>query len=857
MATKPQKITNLLFFGDFNCTTGFGNVSKELVENWAKDKNIKIVVFAINDYGKEPYDYLPNVKVIPAMSSVLPEEPKDDVYCRLQFLRLLMHNDFDVVFCLNDIEIFNEMGEYLRELKAEKRKQNKPNFKSMVYFPIDSEPRPVDLKILDFFDEVVTYTEYAKKVLVPLTNPANAKRIRVIPHGCNTKDFYPLSDEEKLKAKLEIVGEGNEDTFLFGTVNRNSARKDLASLILGFSTFKRNSQPNAVLYLHCNPLDPSGINIYRLCERLGLRIGADILLPLEHSENKGCDNAELNRIYNAFDCFITTTTAEGWGLCLEPFTKIPTIEGVKNIKDISVGDMVLSNSGEYQKVLDTTFRSVDKMINIKTEYGFDVTATLEHPYFVYSELEKKGVFKRLKDVNNGDYLGIVKPIGNKELIKNIDLLDYINFDDNNVIVDENYLSNKFAYSPKNNKWSISEISKKYDVTKSISESAIQSLKHGISKKSKEVLDLCEKLKFDGYISPSAVKINRYLELNDDLLYAIGWYLAEGSSENGTRVEFSLSIDEIHIAKKLKLIIENSFGFKDSVIRKMKTRCSLRISNTQIAQFFKKTCGQGSLNKRIPPFLVGCERKLMPLAKGYIEGDGCLKFSRNHISFSTVSASLAFQIQSILNSNGIFVASHKCDKRGIGNFDFYHCSITNHYIQKYMDLVNYDFELRRKTTRNHKSNVIENDTHFFVKIKKITEIHNQSEVYDLCVENTHSFVGNGLVCHNTITEAMATKTIVVCPQHTSLSEITDFGNNSISFMFTQGNVFINDFEKIRFTTNPNEVTTLLGVLYNLKNDEEEVRTIAQEKVERAYEKVKGMKWEVIAKMFKDKIDKLAK
>jgi glycosyltransferase involved in cell wall biosynthesis len=314
MATKPQTIKNLLFFGDFNCTTGFGNVSKELVENWAKDKSLKIVVFAINDYGKEPYDYLPNVKVIPAMSSVLADEPKDDVYCRLQFLRLLMHNDFDVVFCLNDIEIFNEMGEHLRNVKIEKKKQNKPSFKSMVYFPIDSEPRPVDLKILDFFDEVITYTEYAKKVLTPLTTPSNAKRIKVIPHGCNTKDFYPLSDEEKLKAKLEIVGEGNEETFLFGTVNRNSARKDLASLILGFSTFKRNSEANAVLYLHCNPLDPSGINIYRLCERLGLQIGVDVLLPKEHNENKGCDNSDLNRIYNAFDCFITTTTAEGWGL---------------------------------------------------------------------------------------------------------------------------------------------------------------------------------------------------------------------------------------------------------------------------------------------------------------------------------------------------------------------------------------------------------------------------------------------------------------------------------------------------------------------------------------------------------------
>ena len=105
--------------------------------------------------------------------------------------------------------------------------------------------------------------------------------------------------------------------------------------------------------------------------------------------------------------------------------------------------------------------------------------------------------------------------------------------------------------------------------------------------------------------------------------------------------------------------------------------------------------------------------------------------------------------------------------------------------------------------------------------------------------------------------MATKTLVVCPQHTSLSEITEFGHNSISFMFNQANIFVNDFEKIRFTTNPHEVTNLLGIVYNLKNDDEDVRQISQDKIDRAYEKVKGMKWNVIAKQFKEKIDKLAK
>ena len=312
MAKKIQKITNLLFFGDFGCTTGFGNVSKELIDEWSKDKNLKIVVFAINNFAEAPYDYKENVKVLPAMTL---SESKKDVYCRIEFLKVLYQNNFDVLFCLNDIEIFNEMGEHILNVKTQKKKENKPNFKSMVYFPIDSEPRPVDLKILSFFDEVITYTEYGKSVIKNLTTEANFKKIKVIPHGCNTSEFYPLSDEEKLKAKLELLGDaGNAETYLFGSVNRNSARKDLGTLILGFATFKHSDNPNAVLYLHCNPLDPSGLNIYRLCERVGLRIGIDVIVPKDYSENKGVDNAQLNRIFNAFDCFITTTTAEGWGL---------------------------------------------------------------------------------------------------------------------------------------------------------------------------------------------------------------------------------------------------------------------------------------------------------------------------------------------------------------------------------------------------------------------------------------------------------------------------------------------------------------------------------------------------------------
>ena len=414
MATKPQKITNLLFFGDFGCTTGFGNVSKELIDNWSKDKNLRIVVFAINNFSEAPYDYKDNVKVLPAMAL---SESKKDVYCRIEFLKTIYQNDFDVIFCLNDIEIFNEMEEHFVNVKNEKKKENRKSFKSIVYFPIDSEPRPVDLKVINFFDEVITYTDYGKNVTKPLTTPTNFKKIKVIPHGCNTSEFYPLTDAEKLEAKLEILGDaGDAETYLFGSVNRNSARKDLASLILGFATFKHHNQVKAVLYLHCNPLDPSGINIYRLCERVGLRVGVDVLVPKDFSENKGCDNAQLNRIYNAFNCFITTTTAEGWGLTVTEAMATKTLvicpkhtslTEITNNGDLTLNFMFMQPAvfiNDFEKIrytcnpseVNTLLGVAYNLINDEEELQFMVAEKIQKAYEKVKGMTWENVAKQFK-----------------------------------------------------------------------------------------------------------------------------------------------------------------------------------------------------------------------------------------------------------------------------------------------------------------------------------------------------------------------------------------------------------------------------------------------------------------------------
>ena len=312
---KEVRQKSLLVYADWNCTTGFGAVAKELVDEWAKDKNLSIVIFGINDKSKATYDYLPNVKVIPALQTG-DKDTQKDYYRRIELLKLIYQNDFDAIFFLQDVEVINTMEEQLRDVKNTKRKENRPNFKSMIYFPIDSEPRMADLKVLSFFDEVVTYTHYAKGVMKPLLSDTQFKKIKIIPHGTNTKDFYPYSELNKGLAKVELFGAERENTFVFGSVNRNQVRKDFGSLIMGFAMFKHTTQANALLYLHCNPIDPMGINIYRLCDRVGLEVGKDVIVPKDYSENKGCTLEELNKIYNSFDCFITTTTAEGWGLTI-------------------------------------------------------------------------------------------------------------------------------------------------------------------------------------------------------------------------------------------------------------------------------------------------------------------------------------------------------------------------------------------------------------------------------------------------------------------------------------------------------------------------------------------------------------
>lgn len=328
---KPIAATkDILIYADFGCTTGFGNVAKELVDNWSKqaDKNTNFYIFALNNFATDVYNYAPNVTVMPA--NIMPGATKEDMFQRAAFVQLFTKLDFNVIYMLNDIEIIGTISGDLKLNNVDRKKLKKLQHKTIFYFPIDSIPRAADLTFLQTFDEIATFTEYGKNIIQSLAPPAVAEKIQVLPHGVNVLDFHKLTTPQIQRAKTKMFG---EKKFVVGTVNRNSARKDIANTILGFHKFYNDwqnlpsVQKNLVLYCHCNPEDSAGPNLRFLLQRLNLVEGKNVFFPKNFSENKGFDISELNTLYNTFDCFITTTTAEGWGLTLTEAmaTKTPCI----------------------------------------------------------------------------------------------------------------------------------------------------------------------------------------------------------------------------------------------------------------------------------------------------------------------------------------------------------------------------------------------------------------------------------------------------------------------------------------------------------------------------------------------------
>lgn len=336
---------------EFNVPTGFGTVGTNLLNQFYKKlPNIYFDVLSPN-YEGLTYQYNDRIRVASAKNL----DPQFNDFGVLAAQKYLASGDYDYFFCCNDISIGIDLAPLIKFTKSELKKINVKQFKSFFYFPIDNDfknlnvfaPKEIPKESeyhkyqcgLEVFDELATYTEFGKNVL--LKHQPNLKgKLKVIPHG-TSKEFDVIQDNEKLEFRKEYFGE-NSDKFIFLNLNKNNPRKDLPSTIFAFEDAVKNwtHTTKPFLYLHCID-SPTGWNLKQILNQTTLKENIDYnILDTNNFEFSKVEN--INKIYNICDIGITTATGGGWELFITECyaTKLPLIApNHTSFKELSYGEM--------------------------------------------------------------------------------------------------------------------------------------------------------------------------------------------------------------------------------------------------------------------------------------------------------------------------------------------------------------------------------------------------------------------------------------------------------------------------------------------------------------------------------------
>jgi ribonucleoside-diphosphate reductase alpha chain len=284
------------------------------------------------------------------------------------------------------------------------------------------------------------------------------------------------------------------------------------------------------------------------------------------------------------------------------------------------------------------------------------------------------------------------------------------------------------------------------------------------------------------------------KITPSLAYILGLWTAEGSIDD-ERIRITNGDEQI--VDKFIEEWKSTFGYSlTKTFNKSKNCYDLQSSCKGIIELFKFLgCKPGAANKEIPELILKSSKQSMLLyLKGYFDGDG---HTQSHVYATSKSKKLIDSLQHVLLAIGI-VCSKK--KQIVANKEYWKISFSGdgsrlfHYIiGTTSNKKSYDFKNKKQNSNidiipfviseakktisfnQYKKGInislnkaieidllsilekeypalalavketIENNI-FWDKIKTIEE-QEDIETYDITVENKHSFLGNGIICHN--------------------------------------------------------------------------------------------------------------
>ena len=250
------------------------------------------------------------------------------------------------------------------------------------------------------------------------------------------------------------------------------------------------------------------------------------------------------------------------------------------------------------------------------------------------------------------------------------------------------------------------------------------------------------------------EIPNKIPLNSDFLRLSGYFLSEGNIQDKpcrTFISFSLNIKENEIVKDIKKISKNLFNL-DVTVRKMPERKAVVVYlfSARLARFFKEIFRNGAENKIIPDFIMSLPpERQKPLIYGLWKGDGYINLNRigQRGGYSTISYKLAQQIKMLLLRQKIIPSIYKekaKEIRGVKHKEAYRIHVGQRdSLKKLASILGIKY-----IPKSYPSEKGWFDNNFlYTPITKIVKKQYQGKVYNLEVENSHSFTSEAFCVHN--------------------------------------------------------------------------------------------------------------
>ena len=178
---------------------------------------------------------------------------------------------------------------------------------SLVYYHVwDNYPYPTFNKTYyDSNDAVVTISKVTDDIVRNVSPDVDVTRLpHAVPHDVFKKTKITDDGVLLLKKSLE---KNNKMLFLWN--NRNARRKQSGTLIFWFKEFLDIvGRKNAALLMHTEPKDPNGQDLEAILSELGL-VNGEVMISTSKTNTE-----KLAQLYNAADCTINISDAEGFGL---------------------------------------------------------------------------------------------------------------------------------------------------------------------------------------------------------------------------------------------------------------------------------------------------------------------------------------------------------------------------------------------------------------------------------------------------------------------------------------------------------------------------------------------------------------